>query len=79
MTASASLQGGTLPACGAITRHGSDFTYRFPLAAAAVAALPANSFLLDGEAIVTNAKGLAVFDLIRHKRHGGDAVLSLSI
>jgi ATP-dependent DNA ligase len=58
-----------------ITRHGSDFTARFPLAAAAVAALPAHSFLIDGEAIVTNAKGLAVFDLIRHKRHGGDAVL----
>jgi bifunctional non-homologous end joining protein LigD len=38
-------------------------------------ALPANSFLIDGEAIVTNAKGLAVFDLIRHKRHGDDAVL----
>ena len=45
------------------------------MAAAAVGALPANSFLLDGEAIVTNAKGLAVFDLIRHKRHGDDAVL----
>jgi bifunctional non-homologous end joining protein LigD len=58
-----------------ITRHGHDFTSRFPLAAAAVSALPANSFLLDGEAIVTNAKGLAVFDLIRRKRHGGDAVL----
>jgi hypothetical protein len=42
---------------------------------AAIAALPANSFLLDGEAIVTDAKGLAVFDLIRHKRHSGDAVL----
>jgi ATP-dependent DNA ligase len=37
--------------------------------------LPANSFLIDGEAIVTNAKGLAVFDLIRQKRHGDDAVL----
>ena len=46
-----------------------------PLAAAAVAALPAHSFLIDGEAIVTNAKGLAVFDLIRHKRHGAEAVL----
>jgi bifunctional non-homologous end joining protein LigD len=58
-----------------ITRNGNDFTARFPLVAAAVGALPASSFLLDGEAIVTNAKGLAVFDLIRHKRHGGDAVL----
>ena len=58
-----------------ITRNGNDFTARFPLAAAAVGALPASSFLIDGEAIVTNAKGLAVFDLIRRKRHGGDAVL----
>jgi bifunctional non-homologous end joining protein LigD len=58
-----------------ITRNGNDFTNRFPLAAAAVRALPANSFLIDGEAIVTNAKGLAVLDLIRHQRHGKDAVL----
>jgi bifunctional non-homologous end joining protein LigD len=47
----------------------------FPLAAAAVTALPARSFLIDGEAIVTDASGLAVFDLICRKRHGGDAVL----
>ena len=58
-----------------ISRHGNDFTARFPLAAAAVASLPAHSFLIDGEAIVTNAKGLAVFDLIRRQRHGSDAVL----
>jgi bifunctional non-homologous end joining protein LigD len=58
-----------------ITRHGNDFTSRFPLAAAAVTALPARSFLIDGEAIVTNASGLAVFDLIRRSRHGCDAVL----
>ena len=50
-----------------ISRHGHDFTSRFPLAAAAVAALPANSFLIDGEAIVTNAKGLAVFDPVRRE------------
>jgi ATP-dependent DNA ligase len=30
---------------------------------------------LDGEAIVTHGDGLAVFDLIRHQRHGADAVL----
>jgi ATP-dependent DNA ligase len=58
-----------------ITRNGNDFTARFPLAAAAAGALPANSFQIDGEAIVTNAKGLAVFDLIRRKGHGDDAVL----
>jgi ATP-dependent DNA ligase len=58
-----------------ITRNGNDFTNRFPIIVAAVAALPARSFLIDGEAIVTNGNGLAVFDLIRHKRHGGAAVL----
>jgi bifunctional non-homologous end joining protein LigD len=58
-----------------ITRQGNDFTARFPLIVAAIAALPRRSFLLDGEAIVTNDRGLAVFDLIRHKRHGDNALL----
>ncbi|MFY9835058.1 MAG: DNA ligase [Xanthobacteraceae bacterium] len=58
-----------------ITRHGNDFTARFPPAVEAVSALSARSFLFDGEAIVTNERGLAVFDLIRHQRHGDDAVL----
>ena len=53
-----------------LTRNGHDFAGRFPLAAAAVAALPARSCLVDGEAIVTDQNGLAVFDLIR-----GPAVL----
>jgi bifunctional non-homologous end joining protein LigD len=38
------------------TRHGNDFTSRFPLAVEAVTALSARSFLLDGEAIVTNER-----------------------
>ena len=58
-----------------LTRNGHDFTARFPFAAAAVTALPGRSFLIDGEAIVTDAKGLAVFELIRRSRHGDDAVL----
>ena len=58
-----------------ITRHGNDFSNRFPVIVAAIMALPARSFLIDGEAIVTNVDGLAVFDLIRHKRHGDAAVL----
>jgi hypothetical protein len=40
-----------------------------------LAALPGRSFLIDGEAIVTNDKGLAVFDLIRRARDGGAAAL----
>ncbi len=58
-----------------ITRNGNDFTARFPLAVAAITALPGRSFLIDGEAICTDEKGLAVFDLIRRARHGAEAVL----
>jgi bifunctional non-homologous end joining protein LigD len=58
-----------------ITRAGNDFAFRFPAAAAAVAALPAHSFLIDGEMIVTDEAGLAVFDLIRRQRHERGAVL----
>src|SRR5881227_3118398 len=57
------------------TRNGNDFTNRFPMIVAAATALSARSFLIDGEAIVTNRDGLAVLDLIRHDRHGGGAVL----
>ncbi|HTE75552.1 MAG TPA: hypothetical protein VK653_02285 [Xanthobacteraceae bacterium] len=37
--------------------------------------MPGRSFLIDGEAIVTDDDGLAVFELIRRARHGGAAVL----
>ena len=57
------------------SRNGHDFTSRFPLLAAAAMALPAHSFLIDGEAIVTDGDGFAVFELIRRQRHGGAAVL----
>ena len=58
-----------------LTRKGNDYTCRFPLAAAAIAALPTHSCLIDGEAIVTDDSGLAVFDMIRLHRHSGRAVL----
>jgi len=57
------------------TRHGNDFTSRFPLAVAALLALPGRSFLIDGEATCTDESGLAVFELIRRARHGDKAVL----
>jgi ATP-dependent DNA ligase len=58
-----------------ITRHGNDFTARFPLVASAVAALPARSCLIDGEAIVCDENGLAVFELIRGHDSKTSAVL----
>jgi bifunctional non-homologous end joining protein LigD len=51
-----------------ITRAGNDFSARFPFIAMAVGKLPVRSCLIDGEAIVCDESGLAVFELIR--RHG---------
>src|SRR5438552_9049345 len=51
-----------------ITRAGNEFSHRFPFMAMAVGKLPVRSCLIDGEAIVCDQNGLAVFDLIR--RHG---------
>src|SRR5262249_4243349 len=51
-----------------ITRAGNDFSSRFPFIAMQVSKIPVRSCLIDGEAIVCDENGLAVFDLIR--RHG---------
>ena len=51
-----------------ITRAGNDFSSRFPFIAIVVGKLPVRSCLIDGEAIVCDENGLAVFDLAR--RHG---------
>jgi len=58
-----------------ITRAGNDFTSRFPFIAMAVGKLPVRSCLIDGEAIVTDSDGLAVFDLIRGHGSKASAVL----
>ena len=44
------------------SRIGSTIAQRFPLAAAAIAALPARSCIVDSEAIACDANGLSVFD-----------------
>jgi bifunctional non-homologous end joining protein LigD len=54
-----------------ITRAGNDFSSRFPFIAMAVSKLAVSSCLIDGEAIVCDENGLAVFELIR--RHGAFA------
>src|SRR5690348_601862 len=57
-----------------ITRAGNDFSGRFPFIAMAVARLPVRSCLIDGEAIVCDENGLAVFELIRRHSTVGSAV-----
>jgi bifunctional non-homologous end joining protein LigD len=58
-----------------LTRKGNDFSRRFPQIVAALTVLPVRSCLIDGEAVVCNESGLAVFDLIRGYRHDAAAVL----
>jgi bifunctional non-homologous end joining protein LigD len=58
-----------------ITRNGHDLADRFPLAAPAIEALPVRSCVIDGEAIVCDDDGLAVFDLIRGHRSNACAIL----
>ena len=65
-----------LDATGArlLSRNGNDLARRFPFVALAVGALPARSCLIDGEAIVCDDSGLAVFDLIRGHHTIGTAI-----
>jgi bifunctional non-homologous end joining protein LigD len=58
-----------------LTRNGDDLADRFPLAAAAVDALPVRSCVIDGEAIVCYGNGMAVFDLIWGHGRNGKAIL----
>jgi ATP-dependent DNA ligase len=50
------------------TRHGYDWTDRYPAIAGTAAKLSARSFTLDGEAVVCGPDGVAVFDALH--RHG---------
>jgi ATP-dependent DNA ligase len=49
------------------TRHGTNFTHRFPLIVAALESLPVRSCVIDGEAIVVDGRGLSVFDVLRYR------------
>ncbi len=58
-----------------ITRNGYDLAPRFPLAVAAMAALPARSCLVDSEVIVCGDGGLSVFNLLRYRHYDRLATL----
>src|SRR5262249_23791671 len=58
-----------------IPRAGTDFSSRFPFITTTVSKLPVRSCLIDGEAIVCDENGLAVFDLIRRNGALASAVL----
>jgi ATP dependent DNA ligase domain len=49
-----------------LTRHGNDWTARFPLIAQAAGALRVRSFLIDGEAVACDGDGMPSFDRLRY-------------
>jgi bifunctional non-homologous end joining protein LigD len=58
-----------------ITRNGYDFTGRYSLIVDAIASLPLETCIIDGEAIVVDQDGLSVFDLLRYRQHDHAAAL----
>jgi bifunctional non-homologous end joining protein LigD len=57
------------------TRRGYDWTERYPAIAAAAAKVRAQSFTLDGEAVVCGADGIAVFDTLHRRGTVREAIL----
>src|SRR5215813_5667050 len=58
-----------------VTRNGYDWSPRYPLIVEAVNHLKVRSCLIDGEAVVCDKSGLAVFDLLRRKPTGDHVFL----
>lgn len=57
------------------TRNGNDWSKRYAAITECAAALPARSFVLDGELVCCDGSGLAVFEMLRSRRHDRDAFL----
>ena len=60
---------------GLITRRGNDWTQRYPLVVEAVNHLKVRSRLIDGEVVCCDERGLATFQLLRHRRNEPQAFL----
>jgi bifunctional non-homologous end joining protein LigD len=58
-----------------ITRRGNDWTNRYPLVAEAVNHFKVRSCLIDGELVCCDEKGVATFQLLRHRRNEPQAFL----
>jgi ATP-dependent DNA ligase len=57
------------------TRNGYDWTARLPAIAAAAERIKANSFTIDGEAVVLGPDGLSRFDDLRRRDAAHSAIL----
>jgi bifunctional non-homologous end joining protein LigD len=59
------------------TRRGFDWTERYPAIAAAAAKLKARLLTLDGEAVVCDGDGVAVFTALHRRTHASDLLAQL--
>jgi bifunctional non-homologous end joining protein LigD len=57
------------------TRRGYDWTERFPLITEALAAMRANAIVIDGEAVVCDGDGVAIFDKLHSQAHNDQVFL----
>jgi ATP-dependent DNA ligase len=55
-----------------LTRRGYDWSDRYPLIAEAARRLRTPSFVLDGEAVWLDARGMADFDKLQSRQHDGE-------
>jgi bifunctional non-homologous end joining protein LigD len=58
-----------------LTRRGNDWSERFPLVIEAVNHLKVRFCLIDGEVVCCDERGLARFDVLRHRRNEAVAFL----
>ena len=58
-----------------ITRTGDDWTERYPFIVDALTLLPVHSCLIDAEAVVCDAKGVAQFEMLRGREHDSEVFL----
>jgi bifunctional non-homologous end joining protein LigD len=58
-----------------VTCRGNDWTTRYPLVVEAVNHLKVRSCLIDGEVVCCDDKGVAAFQMLRHRRNGAAAFL----
>ena len=58
-----------------LTRRGNDWSSRFPLVMEAVYHLKVRSCLIDGEVVCCDEHGLAIFEVLRQRRHEASAFL----
>jgi ATP-dependent DNA ligase len=58
-----------------ITRNGHDWSIRYPLVVEAVNHFKVRSCLIDGEVVCCDEKGVAAFQLLRHRRNEPKAFL----